>query len=151
MDAGVDSMTEANIVSELVQLAIDRELAGVRAGIGIEREAIVRRHHRIWDHEVAIEEKLQNSNASAANHSVPRRIGRVRRRAFGKCLRKQPSLILVEALLKSLRVQDDVAQFGRGVRALPGLDQVDESTGVLWTRTQVNLPFLVPHGLQGAS
>src|SRR4029077_11300168 len=53
-------------------------------------------------------------------------------------------------LLKSLGVQDEVAQFRRGVRALPSLDQVNESTRVLWARTQVDLPFLVPRGLQSA-
>ena len=34
MDAGVDAVTEGDVVRELVQLAVDRDLAGVGAGVG---------------------------------------------------------------------------------------------------------------------
>src|SRR5215472_16941308 len=136
MDPGVDSVTETDVVSELIEFAIDRELVRIRTGVGNEREAIARGHHRVRDREIAIEEKLQHRNASTANHSVPSRVGRVRRRTFGKSLRQQPSPILVEALLESLRVQDDVAQLDVGFVLLPGLNQMDEPADSLRARTE---------------
>ena len=55
MDAGVDAMTEADVVPKLIQLTIHRERW---TQVGQQREPIVGGHHRVGDHEIPVEEKL---------------------------------------------------------------------------------------------
>src|ERR1700722_13279875 len=148
VDAGVDPVTETDVVSELGELTVDGYLPRIRARVGQQRKSIVGRHQRIWDHEVAVEEELQNSYASARDRAVSCRVGRMRRRAFRKRLGKQPRPILVETLLKSLRLQDHWTQSDIGLVAVPGLNQVDDTSDGLWPRTEVHKPFLVPDGIQ---
>ena len=47
-----------------------------------------------------------------------------------------------------MRVQDHVAQSDVGLAALAGLDQLNDASDSLWTRTEVHEPFLVPDGIQ---
>src|SRR5580693_3202524 len=82
----MDAVTEAVVVRELVQFAVYREVIPVRAGIRYEGESILCRHQWIGNHEITVEEKLQNGNASAGDNTVAGGIRRVRGRAFGKGL-----------------------------------------------------------------
>ena len=77
VDSGVDPMTKGDVVRELVQLAIYRDLIPVRTCIGQQREPIIYRQQGIRDHEITVEEKFQNSNASARDNTVARGVRRV--------------------------------------------------------------------------
>src|ERR1019366_5043031 len=71
--SGVDPMAEADVVRQFVQLAIDGDLARVVTGVGHERETIAGWHKRIGDHKIAVEEELQQGDASARDRTVARR------------------------------------------------------------------------------
>src|SRR5271169_6125039 len=81
---------------------------------------------------------------------MARRVGRVRRRAFGKGLRKQVAAIFIEALLHRLRVQNIAVQSSIDCVSLARLNQVNESATRLRSMTQVHHPLLVPDHIQGA-
>src|SRR5271169_3341553 len=82
---------------------------------------------------------------------MARRVGRVRRRAFGKGLRKQVAAIFIEALLHRLRVQNIAVQSSIDCVSLARLNQVNESATRLRSMPQVHHPFLVPDHVQGTS
>ena len=67
------SITETDVVAELIYFAIDRELTRIRTSVGNEPKAIDHGHRRVRDHEIAVEEELQHRDANAANHSAPGR------------------------------------------------------------------------------
>ena len=72
VDSGVHPMTESDVVRELVQLAIYRDLIPIRTGVRHQREPLLRWHLRIRNHEITVKEKLQNGNASARDNTVAR-------------------------------------------------------------------------------
>src|SRR5271169_432343 len=104
----MDAVTEADIVRQLVKFAIDGDLCSVAACVRIQRRAIDRRHLRIRNYEVAVEEELQHSDAGSGDGSMSRGIRGMRGRAFGKRLGQEVGAVLVEAALHGLRVQDVV-------------------------------------------
>src|SRR5262249_27020358 len=110
MDAGVDSMAKRNVVRDLVQFAVHGDLSCVSARIGLESKSIADGHSGIGNHEMAIEEELQNGNASAGDAAMAGRIRRMGRRAFWESLGKEIIPILSEALLHRLRVKHVVVR-----------------------------------------
>src|SRR6267378_8706079 len=70
VDSGVDPMTEGDVVRELVQPAIYHDLISIRTCVRHQSEPIFRRHLWIRDHEIIVEEELQNVNASRDNTVV---------------------------------------------------------------------------------
>ena len=77
VNAGENSVTERDIIRQLVQFAIDRELTSIPARVRHERQPIVGRDQRIWDDEIAIEEEFQDGNASAGDCAVPGGVSRM--------------------------------------------------------------------------
>src|SRR5262249_12294655 len=75
VDARVDPVAETHVVAQLVQLAVDGELACVRASVRNQRQSIGRGHDRIGYDEVSIEKELEDGDASAAHGAVPCWIG----------------------------------------------------------------------------
>jgi hypothetical protein len=84
VNAGENSVTERDVISELVQFAIDRELTSIAARELPERQPVVGWDHWIWDDEIAIEEEFQDGNASAADCAVPGGVSRMSGRTFGE-------------------------------------------------------------------
>jgi hypothetical protein len=93
MDAGMNAVTKAYIVRQLVQLAIDRQLSGIAASVIVECCSIGRWHFRVRDDKVAVEKELERGDASAGYGTVASGIGGVCRRPFGKCLRQEIAVI----------------------------------------------------------
>src|SRR6267143_1793904 len=148
VNSGVDPMTEGNVVRELVQLAIYRDLIPIRTCVGHQRKPILCWQKGIRDHEITVEEEFQNGNASARNNTVARRVRGVCRRALGKRLRKQVAPIFVETALQGLRLQDIVVENAVDAASLAGLDQLDDSASRLRAMTAVDKPLLVPTASQ---
>src|SRR6267142_3912768 len=151
VDSGVDPMTERDVVRELVQLAIYRDLIPIRTCVGHQREPIICRHQGIWDHEIAVKEEFQNSNASARDNAMASGVRGMCRRALGKGLRKQVGPIFVETALQGLRLQDIVVETAVDAASLAGLDQLDDSAPRLRAMTAVDKPLLVPTASQRPS
>ncbi len=61
----MDPVTEGDVIRELVEFAIDRDLSRVVPGIRNKRYAVARRYHRIWNHVIPVEEKLQDDDGLA--------------------------------------------------------------------------------------
>src|SRR5215469_5528174 len=140
------TVTKAYVTGQLVQFGIDRDLSGIGAGVGQQRQTIARGHHRIGNHKITIEEELQNGNASTAHCSVTGGIGWMSRRTLRKRLGEEVRPVLAEALGYRLRVQNvgvwHSLERGAGDRL------VDQSSTPLGTMGEVHQPLLVPHLVQ---
>jgi hypothetical protein len=77
VNACENSVTERDIIRELVQFAIDRELTNIPARVRHERQPVIGWDHWIRDHEIAIEEEFQDGNASAGDCAVPGGVSRM--------------------------------------------------------------------------
>src|SRR5581483_4733823 len=101
----MDSMSEGDVAGELVEFAADGDLSSIGTGIRHQCKTIAGRHHRIRNHEVLVEEELQQGDGSAGNRAVSGWIARVSRRALGERLREQVCSVLAVALCYGLGVQ----------------------------------------------
>src|SRR5277367_2548418 len=98
----MDTVTKTDIVSQLMQFAIDGDLSGITAHILAQRRSILRRHLRVWNDETAIEKELQNSDAGTRHSAVSGRVRRVSRRTLWKGLRQKVAGVGCEGTLYRL-------------------------------------------------
>ena len=148
MNAGENSVTERDVIRELVQFTIDRELTSIPARVRHERQPIVGRDQRIWDDEIAIEEEFQGGNASAGDCAVPGGVSWMSGRTFGEGLRKEIISIFIEATLHRLRVENVVIHVTVECATEAAQNLADNRAAGLGTMPQVNPPFLIPDAVQ---
>ena len=58
VNTGMDAVTKADIVRQLMQFAIDGDLSSITARVIVQRRSITRRHLRVWNDKIAVERTL---------------------------------------------------------------------------------------------
>ena len=98
--------------------------------------------------EVTVEEKLQDSNASAGNRAMAGGVSWMGWRTFGECLRKKVIPMSVETPLHSDRVENVV--INSAIQSSPVVSQnlANDSAARLGTMTQMDVPLVIPHAVQ---
>src|SRR5438046_10727396 len=96
------------------------------------------------NHEITVEEELQNSNACASNRAMAGRVSRMRWRAFGECLREKVIAICAETPLHSHRVENVVINSAIKRSPVASKNLPNASAAGLGTMTQVAIPLLLP-------
>jgi hypothetical protein len=111
-------------------------------------KAIAARHYRIGNHEITVEEELQDGDASAGDGAMAGRIRRMGGGAFGESLRKEIIPIPVEAALHRLGVEHVVVHVALKRPAMASQNLSHNRAARLGTVPEVNRPFLIPHAVQ---
>src|SRR5271165_2387320 len=103
VNASMQTVTEGDVVRELIQFAVYRHQAAVGAGIAVgkQRQSVTCGDFRIREDGASVIKELEHSDACSAHCAMTGWICRMGWRALGKCLRKQIASILVEAFLHS--------------------------------------------------
>src|SRR3984885_13329352 len=138
----MDAVTEADIVRQLIQLAIDRDEPGVAAAIRVQCGSVTRGNQWVGKDVGAIEEELQDRDASASHSAMSGGIGRVRRRTFRKGLGQEVAVVSGEGGLHRLRVQHGRAKLAVDGVALICLDQIHDGAARFGTMAKMYKPLL---------
>ncbi len=144
----MNSVPERDVVRQLVQLAVDRQLTRIRTGVGNERKAVVGRDHRIRNDKISVEEEFQDGDASAGDRAVTGRIGRVRRRAFGEGLREEVIAVFGETGLDGLRIEDVAVEVDIDRVAEAAQDLADDPSAGFRAMPKVDPPLLIPDAIK---
>src|SRR5438045_1783102 len=100
------------------------------------------------NHEITVEEKLQDGNARASNHAVAGRVGRMRWRTFGERLREKVIAISCEATLHSHRVENIVVNTAIQCSPVASQNLADDGAAGFRTVTKMDVPLVIPHTVQ---
>src|SRR6266567_1084097 len=101
------------------------------------------------NHEITVEEKLQDGNASASNRAMAGGVSRVGWRTFGECLREKVIRISVKAPLDSHRVENIVVDPAIERSPVASQNLADDGAAGLGTLTQMDIPLVIPYAVQG--